>query len=290
MRTRTIFRIVDATAHTREVTNMSKHYFSETYGSKPPENYERFFVPAIGEPLAQDLIRSAALRPHERVLDVACGTGIVARLAAQQIDSNGVIAGVDITPGMLAVARSSTPANLPIEWHEANAEDMPLPDDAFDVALCQLGLQFMTDKLAALKEMRRVLLPGGRLILTLPGPAGKLFAVLAEAMGRHIGAETAGFVNHVFSLHDTAKIQQLMNDAGFRDITFRVNDKMLSLPPSKDFLWQYIYSTPLAGMVMQTNEEKLAALEHEIVELWREFEKDGGLRYQQSMVEVSARK
>ena len=269
---------------------MSTQYFNETYSLNPAENYERFFVPAIGEPLAKDLIQLAALRPDEQILDVACGTGIVARLAAQQIGSNGRVAGVDITPAMLAVARSSTPANMSIEWHEVNAEDMPLPDDAFDVVLCQLGLQFMTDKLAALKEMRRVLAPGGRLILTLPGPAGNLFAVLAEAMGQHIGAETAGFVNHVFSLHDTAEIQQLMNEAGFRDITFQVNDKMLILPPSKDFLWQYICSTPLAGMVMQTDEEKLAALELEIVELWREFEKDGGLRSQQRMVAVSARK
>jgi hypothetical protein len=138
--------------------------------------------------------------------------------------------------------------------------------------------------------MRRVLADGGRIFLNLPGPVGKLFAVMAEAMERHIGAEPARFVNHVFSLHDTAEIQQLMNEAGFRDITFRVNDKMLSLPPSKDFLWQYIYSTPLVGMVMQTDEEKLAALEHEIVELWREFEKDGGLKYPQRIVEVSARK
>lgn len=269
---------------------MSRQYFSETYGLKPPENYQRFFVPYISEPMANDLIRLAALRPGERVLDAACGTGIVARLAAQQIGSTGTVVGVDMNPGMLAVARSNTPANTSIEWHEANAEAMPLPDEAFDVVLCQISLQFMTDKLAALKEMRRVLVPGGRLLLNVPGPAGKLFAVVAEAMERNISSEAAGFINHVFSLHDTTEIQQLLSDAGFHDIALQATEKTLTLPPSKDFLWQYIHSTPLAGVVAQTDEEDLAALEREVIEVWREFEEDDSLRYQQRIVTASARK
>ena len=269
---------------------MSKQYFSETYGLKPPENYERFFVSAISEPLANDLIRLAALRPGERVLDVACGTGIVARLAAQQVGSTGTVVGVDMNPGMLAVARSNTPVNTSIDWHEASAEDMPLPNEAFDVVLCQISLQFMPDKLAALKEMRRVLVPGGRLFLNVPGPAGKLFAVVADAMERNISSDAAVFINQVFSLHDTTQIHRLLSDAGFREIALEANDKMLNLPPSTDFLWQYIHSTPLAAVVAQADEEDFDALEREVVEVWREFEDDDSLRYQQRIVIASARK
>lgn len=270
---------------------MSKQYFREEYGLKPPGNYERFFVPVIGEPVANDLIRLAALRAGERVLDVACGTGIVARLAAQEVGSNGAVSGVDINPGMLEIARSSAPTNMSIEWHQASAEDMPLPDEAFDVVLCQLGLEFIPDKLAALAEMRRVLVPGGRLLLNVPGPAPKLFTVLAEAMKRYVSPQAAGFVNQVFSLHDTTEIQQIISEAGFRDITLQVNDKLLNLPPAKDFLWQYVHSTPLAGMVAQADDEDLAALEREVVEVWQEFEEeDGNLRYRQRIVEVNARK
>ena len=263
---------------------------TKKYGLKPPENYERFFVPAIGEPLAKDLIRFAALRPGERILDVACGTGIVARLASEQVDSNGSVAGVDINPGMMEVARSSTPADMSIEWHEASAEDMPLPDEAFDVVLCQLSFQFMTDKLGALQEMHRVLAPGGRLILNLPGPMEKTFAVLAEAMERHISAEAAGFVNHVFSLHDTTVIRQILSKAGFRDVAIEANSKTLVLPPAKDFLWQYVYSTPLAGAVTNIDGEVLAALERDVVEEWQDFEENGNLIYQQRIVIASARK
>jgi ubiquinone/menaquinone biosynthesis C-methylase UbiE len=269
---------------------MSKQHFDEAYGLNPAENYERFFVPAIGEPLANDLIRFAAVRPGERILDVACGTGIVARLALEQVDSNGTVAGVDVNPGMLEVARSITPADRPIEWHETGAEDMSLPDEAFDVVLCQISLQFMADKLAALQEMRRVLAPGGRLILSVPGPAGKIFGVLAEAMERHISAEAAGFVTQVFSLHDTAEIQQLLSEAGFRDIAVQANDKMLTLPPPKEFLWQYVHSTPLAGVVANADEEHLAALERDVVEEWQDFQENGNLIYQQRMVVASARK
>lgn len=270
---------------------MSRQYFDEAYGSKPPENYERFFVPAIGEPLANDLVRLAALRPGERVLDVACGTGIVARLASQQVGSTGTVAGLDVNPGMLEVARSTTPGgDTSIDWYEAKAEDMRLPDEAFDVVLCQLSLQFMTDKLVALQEMHRVLVPGGRLILNVPGPTAKTFAILAEAMKRNISPEAAGFVTHVFSLHDTAEIQQLLTETGFRDIAVQANNKVLNLPPAKQFLWQYVHSTPLAGVVANAAEKDLAALERDVVEEWQDFEENGNLVYEQRMVVASARK
>ena len=116
---------------------MAEQHFEKAYDKKPQVNYERFFVSAIGSPLATDLVRVAALRPGERVLDVACGTGVVARLAAKQVGATGTVAGLDVNPGMLAVARSATPPGMPIEWHQASAEAMQLPDATFDVVLCQ---------------------------------------------------------------------------------------------------------------------------------------------------------
>src|SRR3546814_10556694 len=104
--------------------------------------------------ISADLVRNAALREGERVLDVACGTGVVTRLASEQVGATGAVSGLDVNPGMLAVARAATPEGMSIEWHEANAEAMPLPDASFDVVLCQLGLQFMPDRQAALREMR----------------------------------------------------------------------------------------------------------------------------------------
>ena len=256
---------------------MSKQHFGEAYGANPAENYERFFVPAIGAPLATDLIRRAAIQPGERVLDVACGTGIVARRAAQHVGATGTVAALDVNPGMLAVARSTTPPGMSIEWHEANAEALPLPDEAFDVVLCQMGLQFVPDKPTVLREMRRVAVAGGRVLLSMPGPAGAVFTILSDALERHIGPEAAGFVQLVFSLHEITEIQQLMNVADLRDVHIEASTGTLRLPAPKEFLWQYVQSTPLAGMVGAADEKARAALEREVVSEWREFEEDGAL-------------
>src|SRR4051794_16904673 len=118
-----------------------------------PELYQRYLVPAITAVWASDLGDQAALRPGERVLDVACGTGVVARIAAERVGSTGRVAALDITPGMLAVARSlpSVPGAA-IEWHEGSVLAVPFSDAAFDRVLCQLGLQFFPDQTAALRE------------------------------------------------------------------------------------------------------------------------------------------
>ena len=270
---------------------MAEQPFGKAYGGNSPANYERFFVPAIGAPLATDLIRIAALRPGERVLDVACGTGVVARLAGQQAGAAGTVAGLDVNPGMLAVARSATPTGMAIEWHEASAEAMPLQDASFDVVLCQMGLQFMPDKRAALREMRRVLTPGGRrLIVNMPGPTPRLFTIMAEALERHVGAQAAAFLHHVFSLHDEAEIQSLVRGGGFLDASVQSDTKALRVPAPEEFLWQYVQSTPLAGAVAQVDDYRRGLLERDVVEKWREFVKDRALVLEVRVVVATARK
>ncbi|HEX5052108.1 MAG TPA: methyltransferase domain-containing protein [Planctomycetota bacterium] len=268
---------------------MTGQHFGRAYDGPPPQNYERFFVPAIGAPLAVDLLHHAGLRPGERVLDVACGTGVVARLASPQVEPGGSVAGLDVHPGMLAVARSATPPGMRIAWHQASAEAMPLPDASFDVVLCQMGLQFLPDKRAALREMRRVLVHGGRLVLNVPGPIPRLFAVMAEGLARHIGPEAAGFVKQVFSLSDTAEIGDLVGGAGFEDVSVRSDTRTLHLPAAEQFLWQYVQSTPLAGAVAQVDDERRGALERDVVARWREFAKDRALLLRVGVVVATAR-
>lgn len=256
----------------------------------PPENYQRYFVPAIGAPVAEDLIKAADLHPGERVLDVACGTGVAARLATARVGDGGQVAGLDVNPGMLAVARAETPAGMRITWHEGRAEQMPLPDAAFDVVLCQMGLQFMTDKRAALDEMRRVLAPGGRIVLNVPGPTPPAFALLAETLGERVAPEAAGFVTKVFSLHDAGEIRSLLTGAAFQDVTVESKVKTLPIPSPSAFLWQYVYSTPLAAVVASTTDERLAQIERDVVGKWKPLVVDDVLPLRVRMVTATAHK
>jgi ubiquinone/menaquinone biosynthesis C-methylase UbiE len=267
---------------------MTQQFYGKTYSGTAPENYERYFVPSIGAPLAEDLAKIAALRPGERVLDVACGTGVVTRLAAQRIGSSGSVAGLDVNPGMLAIARSATP-NLAIDWYETSAEAIPLPDGAFDVVLCQMGLQFISNKLGALREMRRVLAPGGRLVLNLPGPTPPLFAAMADSLGKYISPLAVSFVHVVFSLHDEQELRELMKSAGFHEVDVQTTRKRLTLPPANEFLWQYISSTPLINLVAEASDENRAALEGDVGSKWRDFTTDGRLKCDVRMTTVTGR-
>lgn len=270
-------------------TATSHHPYSESYGGSTAENYERFFVPVIGGPLAADFITEAAVQLGERVLDVACRTGVVTRLAAERVGPRGTVAALDVNAGMLAVARSlPAPDGPPIRWYESPAESMPLPDDAFDVVLCQLGLQFMADKPAAVREMQRVTAAGGRVLVSVPTPT-QFFTVMEDAFARHIPAG-AGFVRIVFSLNDSGAIDRLFRSAGFDDVTVRTHKKVLNLPSPREFLWQYIQSTPLSGLVAESDGDALAALERDVVTGWRPWIHDGGMSYEQGMIVTTSRK
>ena len=254
------------------------------------ENYQRFFVPAIGAPVADDLIATAELQPGERVLDVACGTGVVTRLAAERVGATGSVTGLDINPAMLAVAGSVTPSDMSIDWREANAQSMPFSESAFDVVLCQMGLQFVPGKLIALREMRRVLATGGRAVISVPGPTPPLFAIMTDALARHLSPEVASFGDLVFSMHDVDELRELIRSAGFRNVNVEARSKALRLPAPADFLWQYIRSTPLAGAAAQAGEAKRAALERDVCGQWQAFVVDGYLPLQVGMTTATALK
>ena len=262
----------------------------EEFGRIAAEYYERHFVPAIAAPVAADLLRAADLRPGERVLDVACGTGLIARLAAERVGPTGTVVGVDVAPGMLEVARSVTvPSGPAIEWREGDAASLPVPDASFDIVCCQMGLMLVPDKAAALSEMRRALVPGGRLVLNTPGTINQPMEILAEGLARHINPDLAGFVHAVFSMDDPAEHERLLTDAGFGDVDARVVTATVRLPPPREFLWQYVNATPMGPIVSQAPEAARAALEEDVVGQWEAFVEDGAGAFDQPVVLATGR-
>jgi SAM-dependent methyltransferase len=235
-------------------------WYQAGIGGSAPELYDRYLVPTLFAPWAEDLLASAAVRPGERVLDVACGTGVVTRAAARRVGTTGAVVGLDLNPAMLAVAGALPPvAGATITWQEGNALALPVAERSFDVVVCQQGLQFFPDRPVALREMRRVLVPGGRLALGVWRPITHSpgFAVLAEALDRHIGP---GLLTGPFSLGDAAQLRALLAEAGFHDVTIRAAVKTLRFPSVEAFVERYVVSSPLAEPVGQADEQARAAL------------------------------
>lgn len=231
-----------------------------------PEIYEQELVPAVFEVWAPILVELAQPRSGERVVDVACGTGIVARIAAKRVGPTGAVVGVDLNPGMLSVARSvvSTDSRSggPLQWQEASADKLPLPDGSFDVVYCQLGLQFFADRAAALREMRRVLGAEGRLALMVwcgihesPG-----FAVLADALERHVGQAAAAIMRAPFGLSNAEELVALVGAAGFQKIAVRQRSGTVRFPSVERFVLSYVAGSPLAGPVSKADDAAREAL------------------------------
>ncbi len=178
------------------------------------QTYQQYLVPALFEPMAHLLVERAALASGEHVLDVACGTGVVARLAATAVGTRGTVAALDLNPAMVHVARSvPVPEGAAISWHEGSALALPFPDAAFSVIFCQQGLQFFPDPVLALQEMRRVLAPAGRVVLVVMQALDRhpVYHTLNDAIKQHIGT---GAFAAPFSLGDPNRLRSLLTAGG----------------------------------------------------------------------------
>ncbi len=216
------------------------------------ELYQRYLVPAMTAMWAADLAGRAALLPGHRVLDAACGTGVVARVAAERAGGAGRVAALDINPAMLAVARSlPAVAGAPVAWHRGSALALPFSAAVFDVVFCQLGLQFMPDRTAALREFRRVLVPGGGLALNVFGPIERNPATcaLAGALDRHVRPDASAAKRAEHALADTAGLRALVADAGFKNIGIRTAAKMVRFSSAAGYVRVQLAATPLAALI-----------------------------------------
>lgn len=180
---------------------------------KVAEAYESLLVPALFAEWPYRLADEAAIQEGQKVLDVACGTGILARVLAERVGANGAVAGVDINPGMLALARRINPA---IDWREGDAEALPYKDGSFDAVLSQFGLMLFSVPENALHEMKRVLRPRGQLAVAVFGSLEDLpaYAAIADLYDRLVDKSVGDALRMPFSMGDTAMLASLFTRAG----------------------------------------------------------------------------
>ena len=217
------------------------------------ELYERHLVRTMTGVWAEDLVARVDPRPGERVLDIACGTGVVARTAAGRVGDTGQVSGLDINPAMLAVARSSWDGAPAIDFVQGSALALPFADGGHDVVLCQFGLQFFPDRSRALAEMHRVLVSDGRIGLSVFGPIEHNPATfaLAQALDHHLGtgASQTKRAEHVLSY--STLVHRLVSEAGFRDITITTESKLIHFSSAAEFVHVQLTATPLASLLAE---------------------------------------
>lgn len=256
--------------------------------------YESYLVRYLFSPWSIDLIDRARPQPGERVLDLACGTGALAREAVKRIAPTGSVVGVDISPDMLRVASEvvGTGDGL-VQWQLASAETLPFPDDSFDVALCQQGLQFFPDKQGALREMWRVLRPGGRVALSVWRALehNPVHNAIGKAASGRLGAATMV----AFGLGENETLERLFEDAGFQDVRVGAIEKVIAFPSGEEFVANSVRGATAALPELQamSNDERMllaAAVQAEVAPTIRSHTSAGELRCPMAAHVATARK
>jgi SAM-dependent methyltransferase len=218
------------------------------------QRYERCVAQYILGPWAPLLVEAAGIGSGERVLDVACGTGVVARIAAERVGINGKVVGLDLNPSMIAVAQTLPPRlGATIEWQTRSALDLGLVDESFDAVLCQQGLQFFPDKLAALLEMRRVLRREGRLALSVWSSTGCYNSAVGAALEQFIDHETARRFCASRQAPNKDELLELAIGAGFSNVQIHLARLDIRLPHIDQFALEHLAATPVASAIATTD-------------------------------------
>jgi ubiquinone/menaquinone biosynthesis C-methylase UbiE len=245
-----------------------------------PEAYERYLVPSIFVSWAERLVDRAGVENGDHVLDVACGTGVVARRVATRVGDTGSVVGLDINEGVLEVAaQTATEQRLAIEWRGGDATDLPFSEGRFDVVCCQQALQFFDDPTAGLKEMHRVRKSDGRVVLSVWRPLEYQFGyvVLAEALERHVSEEAGTMMRSPFPAWNEEDLRTLARDAGFGEVSVALEIDSVRYPSVEEFVRREAASSPLAESISGVNRGVRDALVSAVEDGLKAYTDDDGV-------------
>jgi len=257
--------VLTSAANTREHVLPEESAFQLSGGAAAV--YERIWVPAIMGRSAEQLVEAAGIGDGDHVLDIACGTGIVARTALPLVGPAGRVVATDLNAAMLEEARAwaNRHGAAAIEWHKSEAARLPFDNASFDAVLCQQGLQFMPDRAAVLREMVRVLRPQGRVALSVWQSESPVSAAICRVLERHFGDGSTADWKVTYSLSDRGELRRLASDAGFRDIHVSLDFKVARHPDPKAFVSGALAGSPHADDIAALPDETRAALVDEVI-------------------------
>lgn len=244
------------------------------------EAYQRYVARYILGPWAPLLVDAAQLAAGECVLDVACGTGVVARVAAERVGPKGRVIGIDLNPGMIAVARSQPiPAGAPIQWLERSALDLGVSDGSVDAVLCQQGLQFFPDKPLAMREMRRSLRAGGRLALSVWNNTGRYNTAVGDALAQFMSDEIAARFCASRLAPSREELEGVAADAGFLEVEVRIARIDIRLPRLDKFALDHLGATPVAPAIANAAHDARSAIGASVMKQLAPYSDGDGVCY-----------
>jgi SAM-dependent methyltransferase len=254
---------------------MSEHEFGQVTASAA-EIYEEFFVPALFSSWPVHVLEAAQVREGDHVLDVACGTGVLARAAKSRVGPGGAVTGVDVNEGMVGVAASRA---TDISWEVAPAESLPFDSDSFDRVVSQFGLMFFQDQVKALSEMRRVTRAGGKVGVAVWASLDETpgYAAIAELLNDLFGSEIAASLESPYSLGDLRQLEGLFTDAGFGAVSIKTMPGEARYQSIDSWLYMDIKGWTLADAI---GDDDFARLQQAAQTRLSEFEQpDGSVRF-----------
>lgn len=205
--------------------NLSQKQLEET-----AKAYEELLVPALFQKWADYIAKTIEIKPSHKVLDVACGTGVLARAVAKYLPESS-ITGLDPNSGMLAIARRNA-SN--IDWQQGTAEELPFDDESFDIVLSQFGLMLFSSPKTALKEMKRVLKSGGKMIVAVFDSIHNIpaYEIMVRLFSRKVDSSVGEALRFPFSMGDTDKLYSLFSEVGLNntEITTQIGKAQFSSP------------------------------------------------------------
>jgi len=227
-----------------------------------PENYDRYLGPMLFHPYADDLAGRLVVTPGLRVLEVACGTGLLTRRVLERLRGRGSILATDLNEAMIAYGRTQVPAEPGLEWRQADATSLPLPDRSFDVVVCQFGLMFFPDKAAGIREAFRVLEPGGVYLFNVWDAIDRnsIARITHETVAKFFPTDPPQFYTVPFGFHDPERIRRLLAEAGFGRIEWAYVEKTGTSPAAADAVTGLIEGNPIVGAIMERRPEALAEI------------------------------
>jgi ubiquinone/menaquinone biosynthesis C-methylase UbiE len=227
-----------------------------TFIGSVPEKYDRYMGPIFFEPYAEDLVGRLHTFSGMRVLELACGTGIVTRLLRDALPPDAKLLATDLNDAMINQARSKFERDGGVEWRQADAMALPFAAQSFDAAICQFGVMFFPDKLAGFREAYRVLDAGGVFLFSVWDAIEKnqLSFVAAQAVGRFFSVDPPDFYRVPFGFHDRDQITAQLAAVGFSNVEITSVRKRGEAESANDAAIALVEGTPMIGQLLARSE------------------------------------